>query len=112
MFVYDTFDLVVGHAFAIDDVAITVDGVPGQSDTDGDGVGDWCDGQIVLDFADAAELRWDREQGFDRWNLYRGDLSLLRTDGLYTQEPGSNPVMSARASRAVVRPGLASSARR
>jgi len=92
VFVYDTFDRVVGHAFAIDDVAITVDGVPGQSDADGDGVGDWCDGRIELDFVDTEALHWDLEQGFDRWNLYRGDLSLLLADGLYTQEPGSNPV--------------------
>ncbi len=32
------------------------------------------------------------EQGYDSWNLYRGDLTALVNTGIYTQAPGSNPL--------------------
>lgn len=32
-----------------------------------------------------------RGPGCDAWNLYRGDLGVLRQTGEYTQLPGSNP---------------------
>ena len=28
------------------------------------------------------------------WNVYRGDLDVLRSTGVYTQLPGSNPIAS------------------
>jgi hypothetical protein len=33
------------------------------------------------------EPMWQDEAGFDSWNLYQGDLSLLKSGGLYTQDP-------------------------
>jgi hypothetical protein len=66
---------------------------PQQSDFDGDSQGDLCDtddGRITLFFFNPDRLDWDPETGFDFWNSYRGDLDVLRTTGVYTQQPGSN----------------------
>lgn len=66
---------------------------PTQSDFDSDGEGDVCDtddGRISIYFADASYVLWDSESGFDVWNSYAGDLSVLRATGTYTQMPGSN----------------------
>ncbi len=66
-----------------------------QADFDGNGTGDICDivdGLIYFFFDDADELRWQEEFGIGTWNLYRGDLDVLRTTGVYTQMPGSNPI--------------------
>jgi len=43
-------------------------------------------------FANAEQMYWQNEQGFELWNLYRGDLDVLRSGGIYTQTPGSNPI--------------------
>jgi hypothetical protein len=67
----------------------------GQSDHDGDLEGDRCDeddGRIYLFFGLATEIGWDEETSFDLWNCYRGDLDVLRSTGVYTQLPGSNPL--------------------
>src|SRR5262249_18414837 len=64
----------------------------GQSDFDHDGEGDYCDtddGRILLWRLDKQSVSWD-EQGFDPWNVYFGDLAVLRATGVYTQAPGSN----------------------
>ena len=37
---------------------------------------------------------WDAESGFDSWNVYRGDLAVLRTTEIYTQPTGSNPLVA------------------
>jgi hypothetical protein len=64
-----------------------------QNDIDGDLEGDACDlddGLILFGLIDGNEIRWQDEQGFDLWNLYRGDFETLVAKGLYTQDPGSN----------------------
>lgn len=89
---------------------------PFQEDTDGDGHGDVCDNCITnanetqhdLDGdqeGDACDLddrvlffrklrhpriRWQVDDAFWAYNLYRGSLAELQSGGPYTQEPGSN----------------------
>jgi hypothetical protein len=68
---------------------------PAQHDRDRDRIGDACDlddGVIELGFAGPATVTWQQEGIWETWNLYRGDLAVLRSAGLYTQEPGSNPL--------------------
>ncbi len=68
---------------------------PDQFDLDADGEGDPCDlddGAIRTRFANGTRLEWDIEVGYDRWNVYRGSLSVLEDTGVYTQSPGSNPL--------------------
>ena len=38
------------------------------------------------------EVEWQEETGFNKWNLYRGDLGVLIADGIYTQDPDSVPL--------------------
>jgi hypothetical protein len=69
---------------------------PDQSDSDGDGVGDVCDpgsGGIWIDFTAGNRVEWNATESYDSWNLYRGSLEVLRLTGLYTQQPGSNPLV-------------------
>jgi hypothetical protein len=71
---------------------------PAQSDFDGDVNGDSCDlddGLIYIRFNDPIVVDWDLEVGFDTWNSYRGDLDVLKSTGVYTQEtegPGAVPL--------------------
>jgi len=68
---------------------------PSQSDLDGDFEGDACDdndGVIRVWFDEPGRVAWDLEQGYTSWNCYRGDLAALEEQGLYTQEPGGNPL--------------------
>ena len=68
---------------------------PTQQDRDGDQLGDACDlddGLVLFAFDDPAWVRWQNEAGNQAWNLYRGDLAVLRSTGVYTQAPGSNPL--------------------
>ena len=68
---------------------------PSQTDTDVDGEGDRCDlddGVIYQYRNDVQSIAWQSESGFSSWNVYQGDLDLLRTTGVYTQPPGSNPL--------------------
>jgi glucose/arabinose dehydrogenase len=67
----------------------------GQPDRDGDGLGDRCDlndGMIELTLGAGNTVKWQNEVGFTSWNLYRGSLTILRSSGVYTQLPGSNPL--------------------
>jgi hypothetical protein len=67
---------------------------PGQGDADEDQEGDACDldDGIVwfVPFPDAQHVSWQLETSFGSWNLYRGDLEILRSTGIYTQQSGSN----------------------
>jgi N-acetylneuraminic acid mutarotase len=66
-----------------------------QSDVDHDGTGDACDlddGLIYVRAPDAGQVSWDQETGPTSWNVYEGDLDVLRATGAYTQVPGSNPL--------------------
>jgi len=68
---------------------------PTQSDFDLDGQGDRCDlddGLIHSLWSAAQILDWQAEAGHDAWNVYLGDLDVLRQTGVYTQAPGSNPL--------------------
>lgn len=68
---------------------------PSQSDTDADAEGDHCDlddGIVYIRLPRNDRVEWQVEIGYDAWNAYRGDLAILRTSGLYTQEPGTNPL--------------------
>jgi hypothetical protein len=66
---------------------------PAQVDRDLDLEGDRCDfddGFIYVLFEETGRLSWQEEFGFLTWNLYTGDLSVLRVAGAYSQVPGSN----------------------
>jgi N-acetylneuraminic acid mutarotase len=67
---------------------------PDRADFDHDGEGDVCDvndGMILVFADDPSLLRWQQEVGPTVWNVYRGAISVLRSTGVYTQVPGSNP---------------------
>jgi hypothetical protein len=67
-------------------------------DGDSDGEGDHCDladNLIYLTFSAPDVADWQDEESvfpFVEWNFYRGDLAVLRSTGVYTQEVGSNPL--------------------
>jgi N-acetylneuraminic acid mutarotase len=67
-----------------------------QSDFNQDGEGDICDvndGLIyVFGTDDKNFIEWQGETGPSSFNVYEGDLSVLRSTGIYTQAPGSNPL--------------------
>jgi len=68
---------------------------PKQIDLDDDGEGNACDlddGLIYLVFTSGVQIEWQQEQPYTSWNLYRGDLDVLKSSGVYTQAPGSNPL--------------------
>jgi hypothetical protein len=65
---------------------------PTQSDGDGDAEGDLCDlDDLLLFFTDVARdsQSWQQEIGYDTFNVYRGDLKVLRSGGPYTQNPAA-----------------------
>jgi hypothetical protein len=55
---------------------------------------DLDDGVITVYAADKSHLNWQQEAGSTAWNVYEGDLHLLKSTGVYTQAPGSNPLAS------------------
>jgi len=80
---------------------------PGQDDTDDDSAGDLCDiddGRTAVYLGRAGTVGWDAESGTESWNLYRGDLGVLLSSGVYTQLPGSNPLALAHC--ALAAPGV------
>lgn len=63
-----------------------------QGDFDHDAEGDLCDlddGVILVSLPDGFLVEWQREAGFEAFNEYRGDLSVLRSTGVYTQDPAT-----------------------
>lgn len=66
-----------------------------QDDFNRDGRGDVCDpydGLIYLVSTDETYVEWQEEQATSAYNVYEGDLDVLRSSGAYTQAPGSNPM--------------------
>jgi hypothetical protein len=64
-----------------------------SADVDNDGERDACDlndGLIYEWRNDKTSVSWQAEQGPTSWNVYVGDLDVLRATGEYTQVPGSN----------------------
>jgi hypothetical protein len=64
---------------------------------DEDYEGDACDlddGVIYFVIGEPGIIAWREEAGYEAWNLYRGDLSVLKATGEYTQVPGSNDLAS------------------
>ena len=70
--------------------------IENQFDFDADNQGDRCDpndGLIYLfNSGDKNFIEWQAEPGFTTWNVYEGDLAVLRSVGVYTQAPGSTPL--------------------
>lgn len=76
-----------------------LDANPARSDFDHDGQGDRCDldGELVYFYTtDKDHIRWQQELGPAMWNVYEGDVSVLRATGSYTQAPGTNPLAEKR----------------
>jgi hypothetical protein len=74
---------------------------PAQTDQNNDGEGDACDaddGEIfVFGPSSHDRVEWQPESGETSWNVYFGDLEVLRSTSsyyfyYYTQIPGSNPL--------------------
>jgi N-acetylneuraminic acid mutarotase len=67
---------------------------PSQGDVDHDLVGDVCDlndGLILVTMLDQTTLSWQLESGFESFNIYRGNIAVLRSTGVYTQDPATVP---------------------
>jgi hypothetical protein len=67
-------------------------GNAGQDDGDADGQGDPCDlDDGLLWFTEMLpdEVRWQDDLVYEGFNLYRGDLAVLRGGGPYTQDPAA-----------------------
>ena len=82
-----------GIAGACDDCPLWAN--PDQGDFDHDGQGDRCDlddGLILVDAPDSSTVAWQLETGFSSFNVYRGDLAVLRSTGVYTQDLASVPL--------------------
>ncbi len=66
-----------------------------QIDFDDDNVGDHCDlddGLIYILFNGPYYVEWQEEIGYDSWNLYKGELNILKWLDLYTQDPHVIPI--------------------
>jgi hypothetical protein len=66
-----------------------------QADIDSDLVGDACDlddGQILIGPGRDSRVEWQQEAGFEAFNLYRGNLAVLKASGIYTQDPDTVPL--------------------
>ena len=85
---------------------------PSQVDSDADGEGDACDrndGVIWEWREDRGSISYQFEENVSSWNVYSGDLDVLRQTGVYTQAPGSNPLANRQCGQETVRawhPGI------
>jgi hypothetical protein len=50
------------------------------------------DGVHLIEFPERDRIAWFPERGFNTFNLYRGDLELLKMLELYTQDPATIPL--------------------
>jgi hypothetical protein len=65
-----------------------------QTDVDADGEGNECDlndGLILIDLLPGTVVVYQQESAFTGFNIYRGSLDVLRSSGLYTQDPSGVP---------------------
>ena len=71
---------------------------PTQSDLNHNGIGDLCDEHDGLIYVygtdDKNWIEWLPEFDDQSWNVYTGDLGVLRSTGAYAQSPGSSPLAS------------------
>ncbi len=68
---------------------------PGQTDFDLDNEGDHCDvddGLILVTMPNTESIAIQKESGFSSFNIYRGDLVVLRATGVYTQDSATVPL--------------------
>jgi hypothetical protein len=96
----DNCPLVYNHEedFEHDGVGDACDNCPydvnlSQADADSDGEGDACDlddGLILLYGPERGWIEWRAETPYASYNVYEGDLAVLRSTGVYTQPAGSN----------------------
>lgn len=67
---------------------------PGQENIDTDSSGDACDfddGYILVQWTDAATLRWQRDVNYDAFHVYRRNVADLRATGAYVLDPELPP---------------------
>jgi len=61
---------------------------PDQADADSDGTGDVCNLELFFNTPD--HVRWHDSPSYETYDVFKGDLGVLKSTGIYTQEPGSN----------------------
>jgi hypothetical protein len=46
----------------------------------------------MVTMQDQVTVAWQLENGFESFNIYRGDLAVLKATGIYTQDPAEVPL--------------------